>query len=119
VPLLPDWRAVEAAWPNLTDIRAKLSRGKPFAGDVCVISGTNSIKFDPQSKEILYRSMLRELCLGDSSGLFSLVSQVSPTGGQNFEDVRDLDAQNGGLVLAIVTRVGDDIIVYRRFFHGN
>ena len=117
--LLPNWREIEQAWPNLTDVRAKLSIGKPFAGDVCVISGIDSIQLDRQSREILPRSMVEELCLADSSGLFSLISQISPAGGQNFEDMQGLDTQAGGSVLAIVTRVGDDIVVYRRFYHGN
>jgi hypothetical protein len=59
------------------------------------------------------------LCAGDSRGLLSLVSQVSPTGGGNFEDVQAMDAETDDSVLAIVTQVGDDIVVYRRFFYGN
>jgi hypothetical protein len=49
----------------------------------------------------------------------SFVSQVSPTGGGNFEDVPAMDTEASDSVLAIVTRSGDDIVVYRRFFHGN
>ncbi len=119
VPLPANWRAVEAAWPNLANIRAKLSDKKPFDGDLYAISGSGSITTDSHSTEILPASILRELCLGDSRGLLSLVSQVSPTGGGNFEDAPALDTNAGDSVLAIVTRNGDDIVVYRRFFYGN
>jgi hypothetical protein len=62
---------------------------------------------------------LEELCVGDSRGLLSLVSQISPTGGGNFEDVQAADMEANDSVLAIATRIGDDIVVYRRFFHAN
>jgi hypothetical protein len=119
VPLLPDWHAVEAAWPDLPAIRAKLSTGKPFAGDVCAISGLNSALHHDGTNKILSDSTLQELCLADSSGLFALVSQISPTGGANYEDLQGMDTQESDSALAIVTQNGDDIIVYRRFFHGN
>jgi len=117
-PVPANWRAVEAAWPQLENIRAKLSAEKTFAGDVCLISSTNST-FDSGSHEILPGPMLQELCAGDSRGLLSLVSQVSPTGGGNFEDVQGLDTESNDTVLAIVTQAGEDIVVYRRFFYGN
>jgi hypothetical protein len=117
-PLLPNWREVEEAWPDLQNIRAKLSVGKPFTGDVCMISSTNWT-FDSSSSEILSGPILQELCAGDSTGLLSLVSQVSPTGGGNFEDVQGMDTETNDSVLAIVTHAGDDIVVYRRFFYGN
>ena len=119
VPLFSNWRAVEQAWPNLQNIRAKLSEKKSFNGDLYAISRSSSMTADSGSTGILPASILRELCAGDSRGLLSLVSQVSPTGGGNFEDVQAMDEETNDSVLAIVTRVGDDIVVYRRFFHGN
>jgi hypothetical protein len=119
VPLFPNWRAIEEAWPNLQNIRAKLSEKKSFNGDLFVISRSNSITADSGSAGILPPSILEELSTGDSRGLLSLVSQVSPTGGGNFEDVQAMDAEANDSVLAIVTRIGDDIVVYRRIFHGN
>jgi hypothetical protein len=117
VPLLPNWRAIEDAWPNLQNIRAKLSGEKSFNGDLYAIS--NSITPGSGSTGILPSSILEELCVGDSRGLLSLVSQISPTGGGNFEDVQAMDTEASDSVLAIVTQVGDDIVVYRRFFYGN
>ena len=120
VPLFPNWRAIEEAWPNLQNIRAKLSEKKSFNGDLYAISRPNSITADSGFAGILPASaILEELCAGDSRGLLSLVSQVSPTGGGNFEDVQAMDTETNDSVLAIVTRSGDDIVVYRRFFHGN
>jgi hypothetical protein len=119
VPLLPNWRALEAAGTNLPVIRAKLSETKPFVGDLYVFSGTNSLATNAASAGILDPAILRELCVADTNGLLTLVAQVSPTGGGNFEDVPLLDPQSNDSVLAIVTRSGDDVVVYRRFFHGN
>ena len=119
VPMIPDWRAIEEAWPNLQGIRAKLSEKKLFNGDLFAISGSHSIQADSGSAGILPSSIVEELCVGDSRGLLSLVSQVSPTGGGNFEDVQAVDMEANDSVLAIVTRSGDDIVVYRRFFHAN
>ena len=137
VPLFPNWPAIEQAWPNLQNIRAKLSASKPFTGDVCAISSSNAFTFGPgviippanqmmprdqviygpSSPDLLPPSILLQLSTADSTGLLSLVSQISPTGGGNFEDAPAMDTSDSAL--AIVTHSGDDIVVYRRFFHGN
>jgi hypothetical protein len=119
VPMLPNWSAVEAAWPNLEAIRAKLSKKMPFDGGVYAISGAPSITAGPGSIGILPPPILQELCLGNARGLLSLVSQISPTGGSNFEDIQAMDPESSDSALVIVTRIGDDIVVYRRFFYGN
>jgi hypothetical protein len=67
---------------------------------------------------MLSADILGELCHGNDSGFLSLVSQISPTGGGNFEDAQAMDAGTDDSALAVVTQTGDDIIVYRRFFHG-
>jgi hypothetical protein len=70
------------------------------------------------SRRILSDSILAKLCLGDSMmGFRSIVSQISPTGGGNFEDAQVMDVNESAL--AIVTQVGDDVVVYRRVFHAN
>jgi hypothetical protein len=66
---------------------------------------------------ILGYPTLVELCLSQPTHLQSLVSQVSPNGGGNFEDTPAMD-RNTDSALLIVTETGDDIVVYRRFFHG-
>jgi len=118
VPLLPNWAAIEATWPNVQNIQAKLSASK-ISANVCSLSDSNSACIiDKDHEPILSDNILNELCEGDSTGLLSIVSQVSPTGGGNFEDAQGMDVKGGDSVLAIVTRTGDDIVVYRRFFHG-
>lgn len=151
-PLLPNWSAVEKAWPDLENIRSALSAGKPFVGDILAISNaipipphlqspqvplppaaanpgvyihstwvgstiTPQIVADSESTGILPDATLGELCAGDPINLRSLVSQISPSGGGNFEDVSCMDLHDSAL--AIVTQTRNDIIVYRRFFHGN
>ena len=119
MPAITDWPAIEEAWPNLQNIRAILSENKSFRGGLYAIARSSSVTADSGFAGILPPSIFLELCEADSRGLLSLVSQVSPTGGGNFEDLPALDAQNHDSVLAIVTRSGDDIVVYRRFFYGN
>jgi hypothetical protein len=115
-PAIPNWPAIEQAWPNAKDIRAKLSANKVSA-DVYVLSTSHS-NAEGGPQPILSAEILGELCQGNDSGFLSLVSQVSPTGGGNFEDAQAMDSGAGDSALAIVTQTGDDIIVYRRFFHG-
>jgi len=119
VPMIPDWRAIEEAWPNLQKMRAKLSQNKSFSGDLYAISSSNSITASSGYADILPATLLNGLCLGDSKGLLSLVSQISPTGGGSFEDMQAMDTETNDSVLNIVTWNGDDIVVYRRFFYGN
>jgi hypothetical protein len=118
VPLWANWRAIEAAWPNLPAIRAQLSEKRTFIGDLYAISSPHSIKPGSGSTGILGASVLEALCMGDSSGLRSVVSQISPTGGSTFEDVQAMDTEANDSALAIVTRIGEDLVVYRRFFYG-
>jgi hypothetical protein len=119
VPLFQNWRAVEAAWPDLQTMRAKLAEGNSFSGDLHVFSRFNSHQGDADSAGILPASILEALCAGDPHGLMTLVSQISPTGGSNFEDVQAMDQEAKDSVLAIVTQTGEDIVVYRRFYYGN
>ena len=65
------------------------------------------------------REFLREVSARPDWGLFSVVSQISPSGAGNFEDLSILDTSdpNQCLVVAAV-RVGDDIIICRRLYCG-
>jgi hypothetical protein len=109
-----------AANPRAPSVEARLqtlqSAVDGAISDVAVPSC--QVRFDAASRRILPDSILAELCLGDSvAGLRSIVSQISPTGGGNFEDVQVMDTTDSALV--VVTQAGDDIVVYRRIFHGN
>ena len=63
--------------------------------------------------------LLQRMSVREQIRLFSIVSQISPTGGPNFEDLTILDATAPDQkVLMIVMPRGDDWIVYRRLYHG-
>lgn len=119
VPVPPNWKAAESAWPDLENIRAKLSEKGAFHGDLYAVSGQKFPHADTDAEAILSDEMLRELCTANPDGLLSVVSQVSPTGGGNFDDVHVLDTDSGDSALMAVTQTGDDIVVYRRIFYGN
>ena len=118
VPPIKNWRAIEEAWPDLQTLRAKLAETKSFSGELHVFSKPHSPP-PPDSTGILPAAILEALCLGDNHGLLSVVSQISPTGGSNFEDVQAMDPESNDSVLALVTQIGEDIVVYRRCFYGN
>lgn len=83
-----------------------------------------------QVSEILDRNVLPQTDLllktsvREPAGLFYVVSQISPTGGSNFEDltvlVDPIVGQNDThrWLLAVVVREGNDIIIYRRLYYG-
>jgi len=118
-PLFSNWRAVEAAWPNLQNVQAKLSENASFRGNVFAISSRQTTSSVSSSTDILSLEVLQALCVGEPASVQSLVSQISPTGGGNFEDAPAMDLESNDSALAIVTQSGDDIVVYRRFFYGN
>ena len=62
--------------------------------------------------------LVRNVCVRPAVGLFSIVSQISPNGAGDFEDLSILDPDDAGqLLLVIVTRQGNDYVVFRRLFH--
>ncbi len=63
--------------------------------------------------------VLKRISVRSRAGLFHIVSQVSPNGGDNFEDLALLDSTDKyqRLIVAI-TRRGTDYIVFRRLYQG-
>jgi len=62
--------------------------------------------------------LVRKVCVRPAVGLFSIVSQISPNGAGDFEDLSILDPDDPGqLLLVIITRQGNDYVVFRRLFH--
>jgi hypothetical protein len=62
--------------------------------------------------------LVRKVCVRPPVGLFSIVSQISPNGAGDFEDLSILDPDDAGqLLLVIVTRQGHDYVVFRRLYH--
>ncbi|MHC5053610.1 MAG: hypothetical protein ACYTKD_02710 [Planctomycetota bacterium] len=61
---------------------------------------------------------VHELCVRPRQGFFTVVSQVSPTGGGDFEDSALLDPTDPDQwLLAVVVRDGQNFTIYRRLFH--
>lgn len=70
-----------------------------------------------QSFEVRHQ-LLSQLNARQPEGLFSLVSQLSPAGGETFEDLTLLDPTDPNQwLLVAVYEDGDDIHVVRRVFH--
>ena len=65
-------------------------------------------------------SFLDDVCVNHTGGLFSLVSQVAPTGGVNFDDMPLLDPSDPAAWLLIVSvERGDDLVIYRKLYAGD
>jgi len=59
-----------------------------------------------------------KVCVRPAVGFFSIASQISPNGAGDFEDLSILDTNDAGqLLLVIVTRQGNDYVVFRRVYH--
>lgn len=119
VPLILNWTEVEKLWPNISRIRGKLSEKNTFFCDVCVLGNQRLVADAPASGGIIAADILRELCGGNGNGFKSVVAQTSPAGGSNLEDTQVLDPDANDAALLIVTKVGDNIIIYRRTFYGS
>jgi len=65
-------------------------------------------------------NLLMQACCRAPEGLFSIVSQVSPTGGANFEDLTILDPTDPNQwLLVVIVPDGEDYVVYRRLYFGD
>jgi hypothetical protein len=64
-------------------------------------------------------TFLRDICANATPGLFGVVSQLSPTGGDDFEDLSLLDPSDPAqwLLIVVVPR-GNDLVVYRKLYSG-
>lgn len=71
-----------------------------------------------KSKDQQLMELVRKACVRPEVGLFSIVSQISPNAAGDFEDLSIVDADDANqLLLVIVTRQGNDYVVFRRLFH--
>jgi hypothetical protein len=65
-------------------------------------------------------NLLPQACRRRQIGFFSVVSQISPTGGGNFEDLTILDPTDPEQwLLVVIMRQGDGYVVYRRLYWGD
>lgn len=74
----------------------------------------------PGMNQQIGTTFLQDVCSPwTAGGLFSVVSQISPTGGRNFEDLALLDPSNPRQwLLVIFVEQGDDLLVYRKLYTG-
>lgn len=71
-----------------------------------------------KSKDQQLMELVRKACVRPAVGLFSIVSQISPNAAGDFEDLSIMDSDDANqLLLVIVTRQGNDYVVFRRLFH--
>lgn len=62
-------------------------------------------------------SFLQDISARPATGLFTFVSQISPTGGDNLEDLTVLDpSDRAAWLLLVVVEQGDDVLVYRKLY---
>ncbi len=120
-----DWDAIEAIpghrpvdVDDLSRIRSDVVEpGSPRAV-AAVVFGAGIKKAGRSGATGLPTKALRELCVRPRKGFFTVVSQVSPTGGGDFEDSAILDPTDPDQwLLAVVVRDGQNFTVYRRLFH--
>jgi hypothetical protein len=70
-------------------------------------------------RTVFPREILQQTCVRTPRGLFAVVSQISPNGASNFEDLTLLDNTAPNQWLLVVTvREGANFTVYRRLYHG-
>lgn len=79
---------------------------------------TNDASQQEEADPPLWR-LIRAASVRPASGLFSVVSRISPNGAGDFEDLTLLDSSDPNeWLLVILTRQGDDQVVFRRLFYG-
>ena len=100
-------------------VSQKLLGNSGLPVSVCVFRGSSwNFSSEPVVRPpVLFNSratLLVNTTVHPERGLFSLVSQVSPTGAPNFEDLAILDpTDEGEAAVVVIHEVGEDIYVYR------
>ena len=127
------WDAVRSAtlgskqWRKLAD---ELRRGGSFEGTIFVLHKDQcvsayggpdpwraSTRRDARRRGADAPSFLSETSARPARGIFRLLSQISPSGGEGLEDAGVLDRQDANQCLvAAVKREGSDLIIYRRLY---
>lgn len=116
-----------ADWPRL--VREQLGVGRGFAGSVVVYHQYNAHAIlgggEPLLEEVQDHqrqepwSFAREVSAFPQRGFFSIVSQISPTGGNNFEDFALLDPTDAKQWLVVaMTKERGEMVMYRRLYIG-
>lgn len=131
----------QARWGGGIEVRSDPPRGgrlvretllgpEPFDGHILVMHLGSCHRTGTRKRRTSYgvqvisrcpfERFIRETSTRSSSkGLFSIISQISPTMADNFEDLAILDPTDPNQwLVAVVIQRGDDTIVYRRLYYG-
>ena len=89
----------------------------PQAQDV---SEHDSNQYYPGQYRVENTSFLQDICsMAATGGIFGVVSQISPHGGRDFDDLTLLDiSAPGQWALLVVVENGNDLFVYRKLYSG-
>jgi len=72
------------------------------------------------NKDTQLLGLVRKVCVRPADRLFSIVSQISPNGAADLEDLSILDPSDADQwLLVIVATQGNDYVVFRRLFRGD
>jgi len=118
-----DWDAVRpedladtGRWGAVVD---RLLGDRRDDGTAVLISGGGVAQWVSGMPDEHVAAFLQQCSARPRMGMFSVISQVSPTGAGNFEDLSVLDATaSGGCLVMVVRRTGEDYVVYRRLYLG-
>jgi hypothetical protein len=103
---------------NPSAIRSSIVESDPRGEVEVIVYHAGQEKVHQRSRNGLPSGTLRELCVRPQRGFFTVVSQVSPTGGGDFEDSALLDPTDpDSWLLAVIVRDGQNFTVYRRLYH--
>ncbi|HUT37282.1 MAG TPA: hypothetical protein VNE39_27620 [Planctomycetota bacterium] len=103
------------------EVGAKLFRGRREAADVFLLrlGRCDALARKSGGRLLLGPRPPRFFAAHPRVGLFSIVSQISPTGATHTEDLSVHDPTDGAeWLLIVVEEVGDDLYVYRRLYRG-
>ena len=130
------WAAIDPAVlksHNLHDIKARLCPPGPFAGSILLFHKHEMYAFNggmpptflltgPRQgfapEFVGIAGFIHQVCVRPGVVLFSVVSQISPTGGDNLEDLSILDPTDPNQWLLVVVIAHEDgFAVYRCLYH--
>jgi len=113
-----------------TPMLKELLDGKSFGGALFLLHGSRTDNVhssgdvsyslrDAYGREASIKTFLREISARPEVGFFGAVSQISPHGGRNFEDLSILDPSDPKQsVLVAVVKQGNDYVICRRLYCG-
>jgi hypothetical protein len=115
-----DWDTIDPSERSSSGFARRVKKvifgGRPGDAWVRVYHG-EAVKDVIRGKSGFPLAIVDKACKRTRWGLFSVVSQVSPTGGPNFEDVSMLDSTDPAQrLLVVVKQVEGSYFVYRRLY---